>query len=49
MEKDINNGCIPVCPVEVKHPEMLLTLPERDRRLDTPTSCEYCENTEAFD
>lgn len=38
-----------VCFIEIDHPEMLLTIPERDRRLDTINYCEYCENTETYD
>ena len=42
-------GFLPVCPFEREHPEMLLNAPERDKRLDVITNCEYTENTETHD
>ena len=48
-EKTNDMSFVPIVPLEIDHPEMLLTIPERDKRLDTVTDCEYCENTEAYD
>ncbi len=42
-------GVLPVCPFEGEHPEMLLNIPERDKRLDVQTGCDYTENTETYD
>ena len=42
-------GFLPVCPFEGEHPEMLLGTPERDRRFDAVTGCEYTDNNEFYD
>ena len=42
-----NTNYAPV--IEIAHPEMQIGLPRRDVRLDTPTTCEYTENTETYD
>lgn len=38
-----------ICPFEVKHEEMLLNIPERDKRLDAVTYCDHTDNTETHD
>ena len=42
-------GFLPVCPFEADHPEMLIGFPERDKRLDVITGCDYTKNTETCD
>jgi hypothetical protein len=42
-------GFLPVCPFEVKLPELQLAAVERDKRLDVITNCEYTENNETYD
>ncbi|MBQ2603692.1 MAG: hypothetical protein VZR27_10000 [Acutalibacteraceae bacterium] len=37
-----------IFPIEM-HPEMLIKLPERDKRLDVITESEYTSNTETYD
>lgn len=42
-------GFLPICPFEIKLPEMLLNLPMRDKRLDIITESEYTDNTAMYD
>lgn len=50
MEQNTNKtGSLPIAPFEPNHPEMLIKTPERDKRLDAVSYCEYCLNDETFD
>lgn len=49
MEDTPKIGFLPVCPFETEHPDLLLSVPERDKRLDVITYCDYTENTETYD
>ena len=51
MEKDnrTKTGVLPVCSFEGEHPEMLIKMPERDKRLDAPSQSAYCEDTQTYD
>ena len=40
---------LPVCPFEGNHPDMLITMPEHDKRLDVYSQSEYSENTQSSD
>lgn len=46
MEK---TGFLPVCPFEGEHPEMLIAMPQQDKRFDVQTGCDFTENTQTFD
>ena len=45
----MNNENLYGAVLEIEHPEMQLGSHKGDKRLDTPTTCEYTENTETYD
>ncbi|MBR6873129.1 MAG: hypothetical protein IKN17_06455 [Ruminococcus sp.] len=49
LNKTPETGFLPICPFENDLPEMLITAPERDERLNAVTGCDFSQNTEAYD
>ncbi len=48
-QKKVKTDALSVCPFNGNHPDMLIKTPERDKRLDIITDCEYTKNTETYD
>ncbi len=48
-QNNLTTGFLPICPFESDHPDMLIAVPQRDKRLDVITQCEYSQNTETYD
>lgn len=42
-------GFLPVCSFEGSHPEMLINMPERDKRLDIAGQSDYSADTQSYD